>query len=197
MKPFALRQAGVALPVMLIMLLTMAITSIYLIKSVNSSTISANNAAYDSALVRAADLGLHNGFTWLSAKALAKKSDLNYKVAASGYVPTFDNELKPSDPKFWDGSISVVDSASNKIEYVIHRLCAVEGAYDQIAPKANSCVLTAEADTSPPVLAVGASLIQGSPPFAGAPQVHYLITARLSGLRGGNVVNQMVVLIGV
>ena len=196
MKTLPPRQSGVALPVMLIMLLTMVITSIYLIKSVNSSTISANNAAYESALVRAADLGLHTGFAWLSTTAATQRANLNASVAASGYVASFNVNLRPTDANFWVGAVTVA-SGGNTVEYVIHRMCSTVGSFDQINPVRNDCVMTSEADTSPPVLPIGESLIQGSPAFAGAPQVHYTITARLAGARGANVINQMVVLIGV
>ena len=49
-----------------------------------------------------------------------------------------------------------------------------------------------------PVLPRGAgtSLASDSQVYSGTPQLHYVITARIFGPRGGNVVNQMVVLIG-
>lgn len=197
MKTFSLRQAGVALPVMLLMLLTMSITSIYLIKSVNSSTINATNAAYESALVRAADLGLHTGFSWLSTTANTNRADLNLPNPAQAYFATFNTALRPNNPAFWAGSRKVLSTSGEEVEYIIHRMCTQTGSYDQINPVANRCVMTSEANTSPTKLPPGSSQSQGNPPFAGAPQVHYIITARLSGPRGGNVVNQMVVLIGV
>ena len=43
---------------------------------------------------------------------------------------------------------------------------------------------------------LGDSLASDSPVYAGVPQLHYVITARIDGPRGGNVVTQMVVLIG-
>ncbi len=190
-----LRQAGVALPVMLFMLLTMAITSIYLVKSVNSSTINATNAAYESALVRAADVGLHTAFTWLNATAKANRADLNTSVVANAYNARFDPQLRPRDPAFWVNSKTVVNGADT-VEYVIHRMCALPGRYDQVAPR-NSCVMTTHADVVTEAVAIGESLALDAPTFVSSPQVHYLLTSRLSGPRGGNVVNQMVVLIGI
>jgi len=43
---------------------------------------------------------------------------------------------------------------------------------------------------------LGDSLASDSPVYAGVPQLHYVITARVDGARGGNVITQMVVLIG-
>ncbi len=190
-------QAGVALPIMLLMVLTMAITSVYLIKSVNSSSINASNASYQSALVRAADFGLHQGFDWLNKQSKDKKAALNKNIAAAAYVATYGGQ-SPNDAGFWAGSKVVTTAQGEEVRYIIHRMCQFEGGYAQITPVRNSCVMTTHADEPPPaVLPKGASLVQGNLQFRMSPQVHYIITSRLSGPRGGNVINQMVVLIGV
>jgi hypothetical protein len=188
------RQRGVALPVMLIILVVMLVSSIYLLKSSNSTTLATANLAYDSSLSRAADLGLHTGFQWLSATAAADKAKLDADDAAHGYLATLDTTQTPSAAAFWVGSQTVTDSAGTSIEYVVHRICALPGAYDNAG---NSCVQTAaNTSTLGTAVALGDSLATDAPSFAGTPQVHYVITARISGPRGGNVVNQLVVLIG-
>jgi len=45
-------------------------------------------------------------------------------------------------------------------------------------------------------VAIGESLASDAPAYASSPQIHYVITARIDGARGGNVINQMAVLIG-
>ncbi|QYF92871.1 hypothetical protein KY495_19485 [Massilia sp. PAMC28688] len=197
MKTQLPRQAGVALPIMLLMVLTMAITSIYLIKSVNSAAINATNAAYESALVRAADLGLHEGYKWLHEKSKVNKAALNTPKPADGYTSSFVPTLVPSDTAFWTNSKKVTSAQGEEVEYVIHRMCSLNGPFDQTKPNPNSCVMTSEADIPPRVLPPGESIIQDNGMFKSAPQVHYIISSRLSGPRGGSVVNQMVVLIGV
>jgi hypothetical protein len=188
------RQQGIALPVMLIMLLVMLVGSIYLLKSTNSTTLTAANLAYDSALGRAADLGLHQGFEWLSATAATNKARLNDNDAGNGYVATLDTSQLPSEKGFWDGSKTINDGAGNEIEYVVHRACALTGPYDG---GGNSCVQTAANNAAlGNAVALGTSLSVNAPVFADTPRVHYVITARISGPRGGNVVNQLVVLIG-
>jgi hypothetical protein len=188
------RQQGIALPVMLIMLLVMLVGSIYLLKSTNSTTLTASNLAYDSALGRAADLGLHQGFEWLSATVATNKARLNENDAGNGYVANLETGQLPSEQAFWNGSKTIVDGAGNAIEYVVHRACSLPGPYDG---GDNACVQTAANNAAlGNAVALGSSLSVNAPVFADTPRVHYVITARLSGARGGNVVNQLVVLIG-
>jgi Tfp pilus assembly protein PilX len=195
MKRDRARQAGVALPVMLIILAVMLVSTIYLLKSSNSTTLAVSNLAYDSRQSRAADLGLHEGFKWLSDTAAGSKAALNADDTAHAYLASLDTSLTVRDGAFWAGSIKLADAATgNTVEYVIHRLCAVQGPYDA---QANACVQTAaNTSTLGNTTPLGESLAADAPSFASTPQVHYLITARIFGARGGNVVNQLVVLIG-
>lgn len=187
------RQQGLALPVMLIMLTVMLIGSIYLLKSTNSTTLTASNLAYDAALGRAADLGLHTGYAWLSATAATNKARLNTDDRDNAYLATLDTSQTPSGEEFWSGSKVITDASGKDIEYVVHRLCSMPYAYDD----RNACVQTADNTAAlGNAVALGNSLSVNAPAFAQTPQVHYVITSRISGPRGGRVVNQMVVLIG-
>lgn len=187
-------EQGIALPVMLIMLLVMLVSSIYLLRSSNSTTLTASNLAYDAALARAADFGLHTGFRWLSDTAKTGKTQLDGHVAEQGYRATLDTTQSVRSSGFWDGSREVVDAGGNRIRYVIHRMCKFDLPYSH---PSNACVQTA-ANTSQlgNTVRIGDSLASDSPVYAGVPQLHYVITARIDGPRGGNVVTQMVVLIG-
>jgi hypothetical protein len=184
---------GVALPVMMIMLSVMLISSIYLLRSSLSSTLLTSSLAYDAAQARAADLGLLTGFQWLKDTALANKALLDEDSAENAYVARFDTSQSLSSPQFWVGSITLVQG-DNRIEYVIHRMCLLNGAYDKVN---NSCLQTAPNLSSVgSAVPLGASLASDSTTLAGAPQLHYIVTARIFGVRGGNVMNQIVVLIG-
>lgn len=188
-------ERGIALPVMLIMLLIMLVSSIYLLRSSNSATLTASNLAYDTALARAADFGLHTGFRWLSATAATSKAQLDSHVAAQGYRASLNTRDTVRSADFWDGSREVTDPAGNRIRYVIHRMCAMDNmAYSD---PGNNCVQTASnTSTLGNTVRLGDSLASDAPMYAGVPQLHYVITARIDGPRGGNVVTQMVVLIG-
>lgn len=187
-------QAGIALPVMLVILLVMLISSIYLLKSSNTTTLTASNLAYDSAQSRAVDFGLHQGYRWLEATSRSQKGKLDANDSATGYRSSFDPTTSVHSPDFWNGSHTVAQG-SQRIEYVIHRMCdRPDMPYND---KRNNCVQTSDNPSARGApLALGASMAITTPRYAAVPRVHYLITARMSGARGGNVVNQMVVLIG-
>lgn len=193
MKRSIAKQAGIALPVILVILLVMLISSIYLIKSSNTTTLTASNLAYDSAQSRAVDFGLHEGFKWLKATSTSKKGLLDTNVAASGYQATYDPTEGVRSPGFWVGS-KVVEVGKQRIEYVIHRMCDLPLPYNH---KDNTCIQTSDNPSAMgSSVSPGASLALPAPRYTAIPRVHYLITARMDGARGGNVVNQMMVLIG-
>lgn len=188
------RQRGIALPVMLLMMLTMLATSIFLIKSINSTTLTASNLAYESAQGKQADQGLSTAFQWLSETAFNNKATLNNNAPAAGYIANWDSTQKVNDPQFWTGSQKIVDpTTQSTVEYVIHRMCKFPGSYGATA---NQCVLTVDPSGVSGAGTPGQSLGLGNTNFASAPQVHYVVTSRIFGARGGNVVNQLVVLIG-
>jgi hypothetical protein len=189
------RQRGIALPVMLIMVLVMLVTSIYLLKSSNSTTLSASSLAYDATLSRAADYGLHKGFEWIDGVAKTNKDLLTTHQSGQAYRATMTPGLSTREDEFWGDSKKVTDSSGTEVEYVIHRLCKSEGTFDL---KTNACVQTA-ANTAGlgNAVAIGESIRTDGVVYAASPQLHYTITARIHGARGGTVVNQMVVLIGV
>lgn len=188
------RQAGVALPVMLVMLAVMLVGSIYLLKSSTSTTLTTSNLAYDSSLSKAADLGVHTAFAWL--KALPSKSVLLNDVPAQGYVATLNGAWTVSSPQFWLGSRIVADTAGNQVEYVIHRMCDFPGLYNDVGPPQNRCMLSSAKSNVAAPTPVGASLASNAPSYQGQPQLHYVVTARIAGPRGGNVVTQGVVMMG-
>jgi Tfp pilus assembly protein PilX len=192
--PFRTRQAGIALPVMMIMLTVMMLSSIYLLRASNSSTLTATNLAYDSSLAKAADLGLHTAFQFLSSTS---KTALLANVPASGYVSTMAPTQPVNSAAFWAGSASVTDTATppNRIEYVIHRMCMLPGAYNSIAP-ANNCTLTAAKPKVASSGKLGESQASDTPVYDGMPELHYVVTARIYGARGGNVITQAVVMMG-
>jgi hypothetical protein len=187
-------QRGIALPVMLIMLLVLLVSSIYLLRSSNSTTLTAANLAYDAQLARAADYGLHTGFQWLSQTASANKALLDGHLSAQGYRATMNTRLSVRASEFWDGSREVDDGNGNKIRYVIHRMCSMLAPNN--APGQACMRTTANTAELGNTVRIGDSLKTDSVLYNGVPQIHYVITARIDGPRGGNVITQMVVLIG-
>jgi hypothetical protein len=186
------RQRGIALPIMLIMLTVMLVSSIYLLKSSTSTTLTTSNLAYEASLSKAADLGVHNAFAWL--RDLPDKSALLADVSAAGYVATLTPTWTVSTAAFWLGSrVLPADAAGNTVEYVIHRMCSFPGAYN--APN-QSCMQTSARPNAQTTVQLGTTLGRGNPVFAGQPELHYVVTARIVGPRGGNVVTQAVIMMG-
>jgi len=189
------REQGIALPVMLVILAVMLVGGVYLMKSSHTTALATGNLAYDATLNRAADLGLHQGFQWLSSTAAANKAALDADDTDDGYHASLSTRLTPHDDDFWDGAKTLVDADGNRIQYVVHRLCARDGRYDK---NDNRCVQTSSVRGSlGNAVALGESLASDAPSFDGAPQLHYVIASRINGPRGSNVINQMIVLIGV
>lgn len=188
------RQRGIALPIMLIMLTVMMVSSIYLLRSSTSTTLTTSNLAYESAQSRAADAGLHAGFTYLRN---ADQLPLLNNQIAQGYVATMPAGWTVSTPAFWQGSLMMpVDRFGNRVEYVIHRLCDFPGRYDNLNNSGRGCRTSAPRPQPPGLVPLGMSLIRGKGLPDSAPQIHYLVTARVFGPRGGNVVTQTVVMRG-
>ncbi|MET0264342.1 MAG: pilus assembly PilX N-terminal domain-containing protein [Duganella sp.] len=195
MQPRTL-QRGIALPVILIMLTVMMVSGIYLLKSSTSSALTTVNLAYDSALAKAADAGLHAGFAYL--RTVANKADLDNNQPDHGYVATLNSTWTVSTPAFWDGSLTLPpNAAGDRVEYVIHRLCTFTGPFNSgSGSNGNNCLKTSARPNAPTPVAFGSSLALGGAKYATQPQLHYVVTARIIGARGGNVITQAVILKG-
>lgn len=193
--PVSVRQRGVALPVMLIVLVVMVISGAYLLKASNSTTMTTSNLAYRAALNKANDLALLSASEWLSSTWSTNKALLDIDDPDHGYVAKLDTTQTVHSSGFWSGSHTVDDSNGNSIQYVIHRLCSQALAYNE---GTNQCMqTTANPITMGTGVALGSSLSSTAVQLAGSPQLHYVITARIFGPRGGDVISQMAVLIGV
>jgi hypothetical protein len=190
----ARRARGIALPVMLILLAVMLVSSLYLLRASTSTTLTTSNLAYDAALSKAADYGVLAGSEWLAQTARTNKDALNTTSASHGYVATYTPGQGVNDSAFWVGAVTVRDSQDNAVQYVIHRMCSLAAPWDSAT---NRCTQTsANTSTMNNSVALGDSLASDAQAIADAPQLHYIVTARIFGPRGGNVVNQAVIMIG-
>lgn len=184
---------GVALPVMLIVLAIMLVSGAYLLKSSNSNTLTTSNLAYQTTLTRANDLALMQGAEWLSDTWKNNKVLLDKNIEASGYVATLRSEDTVRSANFWAGKRTIQDDGKgNTIEYVIHRLCSAQVSWND--PDNHCMTTTPNSTTAGTTLALGASMASGSAQYATNPQLHFIITARINGPRGGNVISQLAVL---
>ena len=195
-------QRGVALPIALIMLVVMLFSGIYLMRASNNATLMSSNLAYERDISRRADFGLSTGYNWLSATAsnLATKGNLDSDQPGNGYNSTYACAAGNCyrDAAFWLNSATVNDASGNPVEYVIHRMCLYPVAYNlQFGGINNQCVqTTAVAVVSAGGAVAGVSLLSDAESYYTLPSLHYVITARVPGVKGASVINQMVVMIG-
>jgi hypothetical protein len=150
------------------------------------------NLAYDSALSKAADQGVHAAFGWL--RGLPSKAVLQNDISSEGYVATLNPTWTVSTASFWLGARTLdPDAAGNTVQYVIHRMCSFPGLYN--APQ-QQCMLTSARPGAAAQTPFGNTMGRGNAVFNPAPQLHYVVTARILGVRGGSVVTQSVVMMG-
>ena len=197
------RQRGVALPIALIMLVVMLFSGIYLMRASNNATLMSGYLAYERDISRRADFGLSTAFDWLSTTGNnpGTKGNLDSDQVANGYNATYACVASNCyrDAAFWTNSVTVNDPSGNPVEYVIHRMCQYAVAYNgKFGAIDNQCVQTTPvALVAAGGVAAGTSLSSDADTPTALPAVHYVITARVPGVRGASVINQMVVMIGV
>lgn len=197
------KQRGVALPIALIMLVVMLFSGIYLMRASNNATLMSSSLAYERDISRRADLGLSAAYDWINATATANKKNLDSDQTAFGYLSSYDPTISYRDAGFWTNSRTVLDPSGNPVEYVIHRMCQFSNlSYNGGWPPPNGptpqvCVQTTSvSQVSAAGVAAGTSLSADSESFLMLPQIHYVITARVPGVKGASVINQLVVMIG-
>ena len=202
MEAILTRQRGVALPIALIMLVVMLFSGIYLMRASNNATLMSGYLAYERDISRRADFGLSNGYDWLSATAnnVATKVNLDSDQPANGYNATYACTASNCyrDAAFWTNSLTVNDPSGNPVEYVIHRMCQYPVAYNgKFGAIDNQCVqTTATTPVGAGGVQAGGSLTSDADTFLTLPAIHYVITARVPGVKGASVINQLVVMIG-
>jgi len=194
------RQRGVALPIALIMLVVMLFSGIYLMRASNNATIMSSNLAYERDISRRADFGLTTAYNWLSATAsggAAAKATLQSDQPANAYSSVYvtcNLGICYRDPAFWANAITVNDPAGNPVQYVIHRMCKFPNL-DAMAV-GQQCVTTSPTSGNAGGVQAGSSLSSDTEAITLLPQIHYVITARVPGVKGASVINQMEVMIG-
>jgi Tfp pilus assembly protein PilX len=183
-------QAGVILPIALIVLVAMTLSALALIRSVNTTTLVAGNLAFRESAVLSAERSTEAALQWLVQHSEQGNAMLHGHSADDGY------RAKREDPapgqswdSFWNDTLASqarsdgVDVAGNRVSYVIHRLCDGTGA-----PTPTSC-------SKPPVNTSGdsASGITKILPKSG--QIYYRVTTRVAGPRYTVVYTQTVIAI--
>jgi len=182
----ARRQRGVVLLVALIVLVAMTLAGVALIRSVDTANVIAGNLAFHqsatSAGERSTEIVLVN---WLGPGSVPGSTVL-HNDDGTGYFAA------RADPASWDDfwrdnpkrlalpagarcpSNAQADVACNRVEYVMHRLCANAGPPNTAA---NRCT------QPPPSASSGESTGAGRIGPPRRKQVYYRITTRIQGPR--------------
>lgn len=197
-------QKAVALVITIIMLAAMLMVSAGLYKSVEAGGAVVQNVSLREAGVQAAEKGITEAVTWLSANqgTLTANSKTNGYYAASPDVVVSDassatkidftgNQTTSStDNVVWDGSGNdyysgkkLTDSVSGfNVAYIIHRLCSQTGSYD-----ANSTIICSTSTTNSTAAGAGdiaESAEYGNYKITGNTRIAYRVTAKAWGPRG-------------
>jgi Tfp pilus assembly protein PilX len=182
-------QAGIVLPIALVVLVAMTLSALALIRSVNMSTLVAGNMAFRESAVLSAERSTETVLEWLVAHS--EDGVLHENSASDGYRARRDppeNEGSPDWDAYWNGTLAAQaksggsDEAGNSVSYVIHRLCDSTGK-----PTLKGC-------SKPPINNVGNSHLGGSE-WPESAQVYYRITTRVAGPRYTVVYTQTIIAI--
>jgi len=183
-------QRGSVLLIALILLVAMSLAGIALIRSVSTSNIIAGNLAFQQAATHSADVGVETALAFLQTSGGAGITTLHTSVL-SGTGPRYVARREdPAPGQSWDafwtalagaGAVNTVptanpsnqDAAGNTVSYVIHRLC------DNVGPPAYPGCSAPPTDTGLASSSMGSGMVH----VAGAKQVYYRITARVTGPR--------------
>ena len=188
------RQDGVVLLVALIILVAMTLAGVALIRSVDTANVIAGNLAFHQSATNAGERSTQLAMiNWLEPNSLPGMTTLyDDKKTEQGYVAS---RVDPAAGVSWDSFWNAIpanekhvaapsgaacpadanaDTACNKVEYVIHRLCPATGKPNTLA---NPCT------QPPPSASGGGSQSAGGTGPAPSKQVYYRITTRIEGPR--------------
>jgi len=188
-------QAGVALPIALIMLAAMILAAVALFRSVDTATMVAGNLTYKQRTVHAGDEGVRAAYLWLQDKAANTPADLNNTNTGAGYY----SSQHANDPGWnpvteWPSSGTVstaADAGGNTATYVIHRLCTQPGlAYNEGNNLCASYTGGGNAST-------GGSLASDAPAFIGVTYIYFRVTTKVVGPRNSTSFIQTLMMIPV
>jgi Tfp pilus assembly protein PilX len=133
------KQHGIVMFMTLLVLVIIALSAVALVRSVDTVNEIAGNFAFKQGATHSADIGVEQARSYLLTKTA---SELLSDAPGSGY---FAAQADPADwANFFQqntGLPTVTDATQNKLTYVIHRLCKIDG--DPSAPGAG-CVKSEE-----------------------------------------------------
>jgi type IV pilus assembly protein PilX len=183
------RQKGVVLFIALIVLVAMSLAGIALMRSVDTNVLIAGNLAFRQGATAGGDWGVEHARAWLTANGGLVNQD--QPAGETFYFANWQQNLdligNNPDPLVMDydwapgaGSLDLgLDSAGNRVQYVIHRLCDTAGTPETVQCVRSSLATGGGANTG------GSKGVQdagGGTVKAGGSTL-YRVTVRISGPR--------------
>lgn len=177
-------QGGAVLMVVLVALVAMLVSVIALSRSMDTHHLVAGNLAFRNATVHSSDAGVQGAVLFLQSTVGTAR--LNTTAVDDGYYavvaePNWDSET------FWSQcggcTVSASDIAGNRVQYVVHRMCSIQGNPNAAG---NSCSLLIAAPTA----ANGGSFSADAFNFSGVAQNYYRISVRVTGPRNTSTLVQ-------
>jgi len=134
--PAPRRERGTILFIALIVLVAMSLAGIALMRSVDTNVLIASNLAFRQGATAGADWGVENARGWIFGHAASLNDDKPagfpfYQANWQQSLDLFKNNPDPTVKDLdWDAEAADLgfDTAGNRVQYVIHRLCSSAGA---------------------------------------------------------------------
>jgi len=189
----ATRERGAILFIALIVLVAMSLAGIALMRSVDTNVLIAGNLAFRQGATAGGDWGIEDARAWITGHPalLIDEQPAGFPFYFASWQQSLDligNNPDPGVANYdWnqpDGPMDLgYDSAGNRVQYVIHRLCDTPGAPGSGIPTVK-CVKSALA-ASPGAGPGGSNTVQpvGGGNVSLGTSVLYRITVRITGPR--------------
>lgn len=187
----ARRERGFVLVVALMILVSMTLLGIALVRSVDTSTLVANNLGFKQSALASGDYGTEQAIAWIAANTGSLTADAApgvgyYATEQAGSDFTGQLTATTADNVDWSGESGVrralpvagTDAAGNKVAYIIQRMCDQAGTY---APGGTIQCATSSTEISSGGSKGGVSY--GSYAITGKAMIYYRITSRVVGPR--------------
>lgn len=163
------RQHGLSLIMVLIMMTALMVGSVMVLRSSEGSQLIVGNSAFKESAVRAGELGINAGFTFIQAMA---NEDANTMPRYYATTQPVDAATGMPTTVVWSG-IPQAPLGNFQVQWVAERLCIAPLPVTDVYAQ---CQLS-QSDQM-------ASNKAGSPLFQNPPIKYYRITARITGPRG-------------
>jgi type IV pilus assembly protein PilX len=185
-RPAPRRERGAILFIALIVLVAMSLAGIALMRSVDTNVLIAGNLAFRQGATAGGDWGIEAARVWLSGSTAVLNQD--QPDGAQFYHASWQENLDliGTDPKVkdypWDSTLPMdlgFDSAGNRLQYVIHRLCDKAGPTNEV-----KCVTSKLSKASGPNTPDSQRVKDMNDPNASLSSVAlYRVTVRITGPR--------------